>query len=79
MDNIFFIGFCEINSEIKLLNLKNEINSLNPKIIVWDWVSESDMSPNKINKEIIEFLNETKIEVYILFGIEKKDVKIKKY
>ena len=79
MDNIFFIGFCEINSEIKLLNLKNEINSLNPKIIVWDWVSESDMSPNKINKEIIEFLNETKIEVYILFGIEKQDVKIKKY
>jgi len=79
MNNIFFIGFGEINSEIKLLNLKNEINSLNPKIIVWDWVSESDMSPNKINKEIIEFLNETKIEIYILFGIEKQDVKIKKY
>ena len=52
MNNIFFIGFGEINSEIKLLNLKNEINSLNPKIVVWDWVSESDMSPNKINKEI---------------------------
>lgn len=79
MDNIFFIGFGEINSEIKLLNLKNEINSLNPKIIVWDWVRESDITPNHINEELIEFLNEIKIDVYILLGIERQDKIVKKY
>jgi hypothetical protein len=79
MDNIFFIGFGEINSETKLLDLKNEINNIKPKIIIWDWVRESDITPNHINDELIQFLNETKIDIFILFGIEQQDSIAKKY
>jgi len=79
MNKVYFIKFGGCSNHQDYSKILDDINTLNPEIIVWDYIREYDIFFNEILNDFNNFLDSKNIDLYVFLGIEKQDIVFEKY